>query len=273
MKSKPKTSLIIAVYNWPEALELCLKSVLALSEMPAELIIADDGSKRDIYQLIERYKSRLSMPVKHIWQPDEGFKLAQIRNKAVAASDCDYVIQIDGDLILHHSFIKDHIAVARTGHFVAGSRVILNKSLSDQLLAEKKINVGLFQKGVSNVLNGLHFPSLSRRLMPIIHLNEKKSIRGCNMAYWRNDFISVNGYNEEFQGWGREDSDLVMRFFKLGLKRTFFKFRGVVYHIHHCEADRSRLTVNDALLHRSRQEGCYCMNGIEKYLFNVKENT
>ncbi|MEJ7736197.1 MAG: glycosyltransferase family 2 protein [Chitinophagaceae bacterium] len=271
MKNRPTTSLIIAVYNWPEALELCLNSVLAQSEFPTELIIADDGSKPLIGELIEKYKARLSIPLKHIWQPDEGFKLAQIRNKAVAASACDYIIQVDGDLILHPFFIKDHVAVAEQGHFVGGSRVIVSESLSAKLLSEKKINVSPFQKGISNKFNGLYLPSLNRQLIPVVRLNGKENIRGCNMAYWRNDFISVNGYNEDFQGWGREDTDLVLRFYTFGLNRTFFKFRGIVYHIYHQEADRSRLTQNDALLEKTKSAGYYCKNGIDKYLHSFEE--
>lgn len=271
MKIKPTTSLIIAVYNWPEALELCLNSVLAQNELPTELVIADDGSKSNIHQLIEKYKTLFTIPVKHVWQPDEGFKLAQIRNKAAAASACDYIIQVDGDLILHPYFVKDHITVAKAGYFVGGSRVIINRSTSGQLLSEGRINISLFQKGIGNKLNGLHFPSLNRQLIPVMHLNGKESIRGCNMAYWLRDFFSVNGYNEDFQGWGREDTDLVMRFYKFGLKRTFFKFRGIVYHLYHQEADRSRLTANDALLEKSNLDGYYCRNGIDKYLHSVED--
>jgi glycosyltransferase involved in cell wall biosynthesis len=266
MKDKPAASLIIAVYNWTEALDLCLGSVLRQTELPGEVIIADDGSGPAVARIIDRYRQQLPVPVKHVWQPDEGFKLAQIRNKAVAASTGEYIIQIDGDLILHPSFVKDHMAVIRKRYFVGGSRVFMDQSLSLKLLSNRSARVSLFERGIRNRLNGLHAPWVNRLLRGFVRSKGKTNIRGCNMAYWRSDFIQVNGYNEDFQGWGREDTDLVLRFYALGLNRIFFKFRGIVFHLYHKEADRSRLETNDQLLLQARDQGHYCSNGIDKYL-------
>lgn len=266
MNIEPTTSLMIAVYNWPEALEVCLNSVLRQTQMPDEIVIADDGSAAATSRVVDRYRHLFPVRFKHVWQPDEGFKLAQIRNKAVAASTCNYIIQIDGDLMLHDSFVKDHIAMAKAGHFVGGSRVILNPALSAKILSGTSHTVNLLNNGVTNRLNGLHFPILNRLLGLFVPQKGKENIRGCNMAYWKSDFIRVNGYNEDFQGWGKEDTDLILRFYAAGLKRIFFKFRGVVYHIHHKEADRSRLTANERLVHASNYQQYYCANGIDKYL-------
>jgi GT2 family glycosyltransferase len=71
------------------------------------------------------------------------------------------------------------------------------------------------------------------------------------MSYWRADFLAVNGYDEAYVGWGREDTDLVVRFRQHGLLRTFFKLQGVAYHLHHPEQDRGRLDLNDELLRRA----------------------
>src|SRR5687767_6249148 len=112
------TSLSIATYNWPSALELSLQSVLAQSVLPAEILIADDGSGEDTRRLIERYQVNFPVPLIHVWQPDEGFQLARIRNKAISVSKGDYILQIDGDVILHPQFIKDHIRFARRNCYV-----------------------------------------------------------------------------------------------------------------------------------------------------------
>ena len=102
-----RTSLIISTYNWPEALQLCLKSVLRQKLMPGEIIIADDGSDARTKSVVDQFKDIAAVPVKHVWHSDEGFRLAAIRNKAIAAANGDYIIQIDGDMILHPYFIKD----------------------------------------------------------------------------------------------------------------------------------------------------------------------
>ena len=140
------TSLVIATYNWPQALELCLLSVLKQKQLPDEIVIADDGSGQDTKDLVDQFRTRFSIPIQHIWHPDEGFKLAQIRNKANAAAKGDYLVQVDGDLILHPRYIKDHIAGAKQGHFIGGSRVILSKELSDKIFREKSIELNLFDK-------------------------------------------------------------------------------------------------------------------------------
>lgn len=101
-------SLIIATYNWPEALELSLMSALNQSQLPNEILVADDGSTEETKQLVEKYKAISKVRLLHVWQEDEGFRLAKIRNRAIAACTGDYVIQVDGDIIMHPDFVKDH---------------------------------------------------------------------------------------------------------------------------------------------------------------------
>ena len=263
-----QSSLVIATYNWPQALDLCLKSVMQQSAMPAEIIIADDGSGPETKLVVEKYQKLFSIPVTHLWQKDEGFKLAQIRNKAAAIAK-DYIIQIDGDLILHKNFIKDHLAAATNAKFICGSRVILNKEITGQLIAtaSNKNHFSFFNKNISNRFNSLPLKILSNFMNAVKDQNSTTSIRGCNMAYWRKDFIAVNGYNENFVGWGREDSDLVIRFTKYGLKRRFFKWQGIVYHLYHHENDRGNLLQNDQLLEKTKKESSFtCEKGVNQYL-------
>jgi glycosyltransferase involved in cell wall biosynthesis len=108
-------SLIIATYNRPDALCLCLKSVCEQSVVPAQVIIADDGSTEETAEVVNEFKRIAAIEVKHIWHPDEGFRLAAIRNKAIAEVSSAYVIQIDGDLILHPQFVADHLALKKEG--------------------------------------------------------------------------------------------------------------------------------------------------------------
>src|SRR5690349_16761621 len=118
MQTYPSVSLIISTYNWPDALELCLQSVQQQRLLPGEVIIADDGSSKETGQVIERFQKRLLVPLHHIWQTDEGFRLGMIRNKAMAAAKGEYLIQIDGDLVLHPDFVYDHVHAAKKGYFL-----------------------------------------------------------------------------------------------------------------------------------------------------------
>src|SRR5690242_8999091 len=130
MRINPSVSLIISTYNWPDALELCLQSVQQQRLLPNEVIIADDGSAKETGQVIEKFQKRLLAPLHHIWQADEGFRLGMARNKAIAAASSEYLIQVDGDLVLHPDFVYDHVHAARKGHFIGGSRVLLGEEYS-----------------------------------------------------------------------------------------------------------------------------------------------
>ena len=88
------TSLLITTYNSPDLLDLCLRSVATLSEMPDEILIADDGSGEPTAEVVRHYAAMLPVKVKHVWQEDEGFRAGASRNKAIAASECDYIIQL-----------------------------------------------------------------------------------------------------------------------------------------------------------------------------------
>lgn len=267
MKHKPSSTLLIATYNWPEALEQTLLSVKRQVMLPTEVIIADDGSKEATRKLIAGFQTDFPVPLRHIWQPDEGFKLGQIRNKAIAAATGEYLIQIDGDLILHPSFVEDHVQAARPGHFIGGSRVLLSEELSKQLFKNKQQAISIFQEGVRNKLNAVHAPAIAG----FIELFKKEkglyNLRGCNMSFWRKDLLAVNGYNEQITGWGREDTELVIRLYNKGIQRVYFKLQGIVYHLYHKEYDRTSVLKNDEVVKQAiENKSTWCEKGISQYL-------
>jgi len=262
-----KTSLNISTYNWPQALNLCLLSVKALKVLPDEVVIADDGSTDSTRQLIEKFQQNFPVPIKHVWQPDEGFQLAKIRNKGIAASANEYIIQIDGDLILHPMFVADHIAFSEKGTFAGGSRVLLNKSYSEKLLKLGKININLLYKGVTNKLNGIHSGLLTNYLSSRYKINDIYYLRGCNMAFWRDDLLKINGYNEDLVNWGREDNEVAIRLVNSGVKKRTLKFGGIVYHIYHPENIKTKLSSNDDLLRKAIEtKSVFCSKGVSQYL-------
>lgn len=241
-------SLIIATYNWPGALRLSILSALNQTRLPNEIIIADDGSGPETKQLIDELREVSTIPIIHVWQIDNGFRLAEIRNKAFVESNCDYLIQIDGDIVLDKRFIEDHEKFARPGTFVVGSRCMVQKNKTDELIKQRIINLHFFTKGVRSSLNGLHIPWLTTRLSRYKE-TDIYAARGCNMAFWRSDIFEVNGYNENFKGWGREDTELTLRLMNKGLHKRFIKFGGIIYHLHHnVRMNEEELQLNHKLL-------------------------
>jgi glycosyltransferase involved in cell wall biosynthesis len=261
------SSLIISTYNWPEALRLCLLSVKEQSVLPGEVIVADDGSTSQTAELIDAIRPTFPVKLIHIWQEDEGFRLSKIRNKAIATSSYDYVIQIDGDLVLHRHFIKDHMMTRKRGTFVTGSRVLMDKELSDKLVQLQKPRVDFFQSGLTNIFNRFSIAWLSRYMADRYKNQDIFTLRGCNMAFWKEDLVRVNGYNELFHTWGREDSEIAVRLLNAGLKKRAIKFGGVVFHIHHPEADRTRFReTNEFLLDSLLHKSVYCALGLHQYI-------
>lgn len=264
-KQDTSVSLIVSTYNWKEALNLCLKSIEKQTVLPKEVVIADDGSKEDTKALIANIRKNFPVPIIHVWHEDQGFQLSKIRNRAIARASGDYIIQVDGDLILEHHFIQDHIAFRKPGSFVSGSRVIMNKELSQKLLDKGSTKIRLTNSGLINRMNGVRIPALSKQLDN--YKNEDiYYVRGCNMAFWRKDLVAINGYNEDFIGWGREDNEIALRLIYSGLVKRIIKFSGVVFHIYHPEKARTALNINDQLLQETASKRLNrCENGLDKY--------
>ncbi len=129
-----KLTLIITTYNWPESLLLVFESIKCQTILPYEVIIADDGSTKDTKNLINSLKKDLNLNIIHSWQEDIGFRASRSRNKAIFKSSGDYIVLIDGDMILHPEFINDHINNAQPSYFVQGSRVLLTQDNTKQAL-------------------------------------------------------------------------------------------------------------------------------------------
>ena len=200
-------AILISTYNWPEALYLSVRSVWGQTVLPDEIIIADDGSAETTTLLVKRLASESPIPIKHVWQEDLGFRLTTIRNKALAASACDYVLQIDGDVVLEHHFVEDHLSIAKPGYYVCGSRVLLTKKQTAEFFAKYSASNGplKIKSGIGGSLNS-HRVGWLKHILKSIYGRRKDHIRGCNFAAWLSDFKKINGYNVDVEGWSEEES-------------------------------------------------------------------
>jgi glycosyltransferase involved in cell wall biosynthesis len=269
----PTCSLQVSTYNWPQALALCLESVMQQSILPDEIVVCDDGSGKETTDCVKYFQQKSKVPVVHVWQEDEGFRLAHVRNRGFASTNKEYVIQIDGDIILHRDYIKDHLRFCRKGFFTTGSRVLLSPDTTAALIQNKSIDVKKFASNDSNFFNGLHIPFLQDFFAQRYKQKGKHRyyVKGCNMAFWRSDILKVNGYNEDFTGWGREDSEIAIRLMNAGVQKRFIKFGGIQYHLYHKEASRSMEEKNIKMMQDAIDKGiARANNGLDKYF--VKES-
>jgi glycosyltransferase involved in cell wall biosynthesis len=249
-----RTALVIATYERPDALAAVLASVDRQTQAPDEIVIADDGSGPATHTLVADYARRSAVPVRAVSQPHEGFRLTRLRNLAIAASAADHLIFIDGDMVLHPRFVADHVHSARRGWFTQGVRVHANEATTAQLLADPGRAIGPASAGVGGLrrLYLLHSTPLSALTRSVA--NSFIAIKGCNQAFWREDLVRVNGFNEAIEGWGPEDKELVTRLENSGIRRQTLLFGGIAIHLHHPPASRAALPANLAVLETTRRE-------------------
>lgn len=260
-----RVSLIITTYNRPDSLLLVLLSIERQVKLPDEVVIADDGSDSESQKLIKDYRQSSNLNIMHSWQEDKGFRAARSRNKAIAKSNGDYIVLIDGDMILHPEFINDHINQAQPSYFVQGSRVLLSEDKTKQALDQQKINFSFLSNGLLNRKNAFHSNILSKLFSN--KRNYLRGIRTCNMAFYKHDCININGFNNDFEGWGREDSEFVMRLLNSGINRKNVRFNAIQFHLWHNENIRDYLEKNNAILQNTiNNHTQWCNNGFDSYL-------
>ena len=265
MSSYPSCSLITPTYNWPEALELLLLSLKNQTYLPNEVIIADDGSRKETQQLIKKFQQNFPVPLHHVWHEDNKNQKPAIMNKAIAKSKYDYIIEIDGDIIMHKDFVKDHLKKAVKNTFLYGSRVNIKKSYLKDLFKKKQISFHFFSKGIKKRGRTLHIPLLSNLYKE--ESTRSSKLRGCNMSFWRDDFIKINGFNENLVGWGIDDSEMIQRLLNIGVKGKRLKFAGLVYHIYHKEQDKSHININEIIEKETTVNNItFIEKGVNQYL-------
>lgn len=261
--SVKSTTLLIATYNWPEALELVFKSVLQQTVPVSEILIADDGSDERTRAVIESFKQKTPIPVKHYWHEDKGFRKTIIMNEALTSASGDYIIQIDGDIILHPHFITDHLNEAKNGFYIKGSRSMLSENRTRQILRSKNIQIHPLTTGVGSKINASRLPLLS-----FLFRGDKyrsNNLRGCNFSFWKQDFLAVNGYNNDLEGWGHEDIELAARLTNLGVKQRQLKLKAVCFHLYHKINPRHNEDLNYKKYLKVVEDGIVkCKNGIKK---------
>lgn len=247
-------SLIVSTYNREDALAAVLRSLTRQTDRDFELLVADDGSGTATARVVTDWAARMPVPLRHIWHPDRGFRLAEIRNRAIRASAGAYCIFLDGDCIARPDFVAAHRRLAEPGWFVTGNRILLSRELTERILRD---GLEAEQWGFADWITQRSKRHVNR-FAPLLdlplgnlrrfHARRWRGARGSNMAFWRADLDKVDGFDAAFSGWGREDSDIFIRMIRAGVLRKDGRFATGVLHLWHPEADRARLADNERQL-------------------------
>lgn len=245
-----KISFIVLTYNRTDALLAVLRSLARQCNKDHQVVIADDGSRHEQVQMLFDRCPVFECPVLHVWHPDDGFTIARTRNLAASHATGEYLVFLDGDCIPNRTFVAQHERIAEAGHFVNGSRVLLNQRLTADVISNgldlpsqpAHFWLRARLRGDSNKL--LHLLDWPRKLFRVKKRFEWRGIRGCNLGVWRRDFLNVNGFDESFKGWGHEDADFVLRLSHLGIRRKNGFLATEVFHLWHPESKRDSESAN-----------------------------
>jgi glycosyltransferase involved in cell wall biosynthesis len=247
-------SIIVTTYNREDALDAVLRSLARQSDPAFEIIVADDGSGPATAKLIDGWKSRIVRRLEHVWHPDRGFRAAEIRNRAILAARGAYCVFLDGDCIVRPDFVASHRRLAEAGWFVTGNRVLFSPALTAKVLKDKltpedwmlgRWLAERWDAGINRLSAMLYLP-----LGPLRRIRRAmwQGARSCNLAIWRSDLERVDGFDADYSGWGKEDSDVIIRLLHAGVRRKEGLFATGVIHLWHAEADRSGLSENERKL-------------------------
>jgi hypothetical protein len=139
--------------------------------------------------------------------------------------------------------------------------------LTAELLADPGRAVGAASSGTGGLRRVYLLRSPALSALTCRAANGFIAIKGCNQAFWRDDLVRANGFNEAIEGWGPEDKELVARLLNGGIRRQTLLFGGIAIHLHHPPASRAALPANLAVLETTRRERkTRCERGLDAHI-------
>lgn len=260
-----RCGLVVTTHERPAALACVLASVARQTRWPDEVLVAEDGSGQPTADVVKEFQAKARCRVRHLTQHHDGFRAGRIRNAAIAASDCEYLVLLDGDMVVHPQFLEDHLALARPGFYSQGVRILLGAGATEALLREPARLPGLLAPGLGSVrrLYSVRAPGLTTRIRG--WANAVVAIKSCNQGFWRDHLLAVNGFDEAMSGWGSEDKELCARLENSGIRRQTLLWAAIAWHLHHAPAPRDSAASNRARwLDTVRTRRTRCAEGIDR---------
>lgn len=253
-----RITAVVTSYNRPDFVAATLKAIARQSLLPVEAIVSDDGSTADVLGAVKALAPALPFPVAFVTQEDRGFRAAKVRNNAIRLATGDYLVFFDQDIVGPRDYLKTFAENARKGEFLVGMPVRLTEEKSLALAANPNLlddpnalagpedirRIGK-QKRKDDFYRLLHAFGL-RRIGP--------KLRSGVFGAWRADLIAVNGFDEEYRGWGNEDDDLGYRLHKAGTSGRNVFGRVFPFHLFHPSHNAAGGRSNRELYERNLRE-------------------
>ncbi len=263
-----RTELIVSTYNSVRPLQLCLASVVRQDRLPEAICIADDGSGPETARAIADFTAaHPELTVRHVWHADRGFEKTAILNKAIASSEAEHLVFIDGDVMIHPCFIARHVELARPGRFCTGSLIRLDATATASV-TEAMVTEGLVfdrrwlkeNRAIDRLGTWLKTMPFPKPLMNFLEVTSpvQKALCGANASAFRADILRVNGYDETMK-YGGEDKEFGIRLANAGVKGRHLRFTAPLVHLDHARGyvDPEKVRRHRAMIAETRKTGRY----------------
>jgi GT2 family glycosyltransferase len=230
----PDLAVIITSFEMPWHLRRALESIACQrTKRRFEVIVGDDGSRDETPQMVADFAAKAAFPVRFVTHPHTEFHAARCRNEGVQHSSAPHLLFFDGDCLLPPDHIERHLEAWRPGSATCSYCVRLEQSVSQQVTLES-VGTGQFLKWASTdqrrALRNMHFKAV---LYATIGHPTKPALRSTDFSVARADYERINGFDENFQGWGCEDDDFGRRLRAAGVRMISVLNRTFVYHLWH----------------------------------------
>ena len=269
-----KVSVIVPVYNRLEHLRALFICLLRQTVPPYELIVSDDGSWEKVEDYIGDLIEKAPFKIKHIYQEDKGFRKTRALNNGVKNSEGDLLVFCDQDLIFSEDHIENIIKNSRKKEFLMGRPVSISENEKNIILQE--IEKNSYKRVLSNLEEKYKFwvkdtlkKDKIRRIFKQLHL-KKRGIKLVGMSYslFKEDYISINGYDERYQGWGCEDDDFGNRLEIIGIIGREFRGSLIQIHLFHPFDPTKTKSSNEEYYSLRKKEIFKSKNGICEFGYN-----
>jgi glycosyltransferase involved in cell wall biosynthesis len=255
-----KVSVLLATYEMPRHLELVLAALSRQRFRDFEIILCDDGSGPNTRAAVNAARPTLGVPLTHLWQENHGFRKCRILNEAIRLAKGELLVFLDADCVPHRDFVGDHWKTRETGTFGAGRRVEISKRIGERLSVHD-VKKGIFDRPSLRLLFDHVFGDTENWnrtirwgtrpwIRSLLNLDRVVDLKGCNFSVSREDMVAINGFDEAYEGYGREDTDVEIRMMHFGLRRRSLKGIALQFHIWH--ERRGFTPANESLLEAAR---------------------